>query len=341
MLRTVTIGLATFRAVLWTTLVSGLLLSSPTHSQVVVEFSDAPLQFHPVSGEALPQLTGMGGDPSTQHWEIPVWGSGAAEPVVAISFGAHAHFSGFEIPVTLLPGECAASLSGGDAAVARTSRITFDISEGVFANAEFFDSQNLSNVCLAAPQEPTRRDFSVAAVTSTTAPFDGVALTTPTPLGTMIVSLGSTALVSNPTNAEIAVSESAAFFPTIANEVLYESGTTAAVTVQPAVLSFVATPVFKRGVFGNSSLLTFSDALSSTLYLFNAGPPPGCLDSIDANDDGVINLSDPIMVLNVVMAVGDPANLSNAPCGPDETPDALSCDVNNCGPPSAPVVQTP
>jgi hypothetical protein len=61
-------------------------------------------------------------------------------------------------------------------------------------------------------------------------------------------------------------------------------------------------------------------------YLFAGGRAPTCLKSADANDTGVLDLSDPIFLLNHLF-LGTPAlNEPYLSCGIDRTDDELPCE---------------
>jgi len=88
---------------------------------------------------------------------------------------------------------------------------------------------------------------------------------------------------------------------------------------------FRFTPGFLRGDSNLDGVVDVSDAVGSLLMLF-AGKTATCLDSLDANDDGAVNLSDPLYLLNHLFRQGPappPPGLSA--CGMDPTPDALGC----------------
>ncbi|MBN1421175.1 MAG: hypothetical protein JXP34_20550 [Planctomycetes bacterium] len=61
-------------------------------------------------------------------------------------------------------------------------------------------------------------------------------------------------------------------------------------------------------------------------YLFASGAAPTCLRAADCNDDGAIDLGDPIALLGTIFAGGPPPPPPYLECGPDPTPDDLSCE---------------
>ena len=73
--------------------------------------------------------------------------------------------------------------------------------------------------------------------------------------------------------------------------------------------------------------MNISDPQFTLNYLFRGGEPPPCRDAADANDDGRINLTDPVAILQVLFrgesALPEPFT---AP-GEDPTPDELDCET--------------
>jgi hypothetical protein len=86
---------------------------------------------------------------------------------------------------------------------------------------------------------------------------------------------------------------------------------------------------FRRGDADGNHKLDLLDAV--LLIRIRAGSTPGriaCDDAEDANDDGLLTLSDGIFVLNYLF-LGGPA-LAGAECGEDGTADGLGCGVGEC-----------
>jgi hypothetical protein len=87
--------------------------------------------------------------------------------------------------------------------------------------------------------------------------------------------------------------------------------------------------MFRRGDADGNRRLDLLDAV--LLIRIRAGSTPGriaCDDAEDANDDGLLTLSDGIFVLNYLF-LGGPA-LAGAECGEDGTADGLGCGVGEC-----------
>ncbi len=61
-------------------------------------------------------------------------------------------------------------------------------------------------------------------------------------------------------------------------------------------------------------------------HLFGGGPQPPCLQAADTNDDGSVNLTDAIYLLNFLFTNGPAPATPVAACGPDDTADDLGCE---------------
>ena len=92
------------------------------------------------------------------------------------------------------------------------------------------------------------------------------------------------------------------------------------------VQAIVDIATFLRGDSNSDDDVNIADAQHSLNYLFSSGPRPPCYDAADANDDGVLNISDPIQTLRLLF-VDDTMTLP-APYpdkGIDPTPDSMTC----------------
>ena len=66
-------------------------------------------------------------------------------------------------------------------------------------------------------------------------------------------------------------------------------------------------------------------------YLFRHGPAPLCVDAGDMNDDGFIDVSDPIRLLLFLFAGAAQPPAPFPECGPDSTDDGLAdCVAAEC-----------
>jgi hypothetical protein len=86
---------------------------------------------------------------------------------------------------------------------------------------------------------------------------------------------------------------------------------------------------FIRGDLNLSGSVNLSDAVNGLSYLFQGGTL-ACLDAADHNDNGAVNIADVIGVLSYLFTGGAPPAAPFGACGPDPTPDALTCLSTNC-----------
>ncbi len=83
--------------------------------------------------------------------------------------------------------------------------------------------------------------------------------------------------------------------------------------------------IFKRGDADGNNALDLTDVYRSLEYLFLSRPAPSCLDRLDVNDDGFIDISDSIFLLFYLYGNGDEPPPPFASPGEDQTPDNLEC----------------
>ncbi len=102
-------------------------------------------------------------------------------------------------------------------------------------------------------------------------------------------------------------------------------------TTLAALLSLMALPArgaeavpFIRGQVNDDAEIDISDAVSIVLYLF-AGREADCLDAMDANDDGVVNIADVARLAASIFLGAWPLPAPSEECGIDPTPDDLDC----------------
>jgi hypothetical protein len=92
------------------------------------------------------------------------------------------------------------------------------------------------------------------------------------------------------------------------------------------VLVFPFSPDFTRGDFDRNGAVNLTDAVLEARYLFQAGVQPVCQDAADANDDAVIDVSDPIYLLFYLFLNGPPPPAPYPQAGMDPTfRDNLGC----------------
>lgn len=82
-------------------------------------------------------------------------------------------------------------------------------------------------------------------------------------------------------------------------------------------------PEFLRGDANTDGIVSISDALMVRRFLFNGERRPPCLDAADVNDSGSLNITDMIYTLNAIL-LGGPGPANPYPViGPDATEDHL------------------
>lgn len=81
---------------------------------------------------------------------------------------------------------------------------------------------------------------------------------------------------------------------------------------------------FTRGRITNDLLINLADVQMLLLYLFDHGVGPECSDSMDMNDDGQIDIADPVVLLwQVYHGMTVPPWLWS--CSRADKPDSLPC----------------
>ena len=87
---------------------------------------------------------------------------------------------------------------------------------------------------------------------------------------------------------------------------------------------------FRRGDVDTSTRLDVTDPISLLGYLFLEGDAPACADAADANDDGDLNLSDAVAILNHLFAGQEALPDPFESCRADPTPDELRSLAYSC-----------
>ena len=89
--------------------------------------------------------------------------------------------------------------------------------------------------------------------------------------------------------------------------------------------------IYKRTDCNNDGhVRNIADAIMSLGHLFRGQPPPPCQAACDMNDDGGLDISDPIFLLNFLFLGGRFPPPPHPGCGLDPTPDPLSCESTVC-----------
>jgi hypothetical protein len=73
-------------------------------------------------------------------------------------------------------------------------------------------------------------------------------------------------------------------------------------------------------------IIDLTDGSQLQLWVTGAGVMPSCLDAADVNDDGIVNLSDPIELFDFLYQGSNPPPAPYPDAGPDPTADGLDCN---------------
>ncbi len=85
-------------------------------------------------------------------------------------------------------------------------------------------------------------------------------------------------------------------------------------------------PEFIRGDANDGGILSISDPIYLLEWLYRSGSEPPCEDAADANDDGLVDLSDVLSIVFYLFAGNKiPPPSPPGPPGPDPTMDSLGC----------------
>jgi hypothetical protein len=88
-----------------------------------------------------------------------------------------------------------------------------------------------------------------------------------------------------------------------------------------------------RADANNDGRIDIADPIFTLSFLFARGTPPVCPDACDTNDDGAIDLADAVASLSYLFEPGAPGSKSGGigTCALDTTPDMLgSCRESAC-----------
>ena len=83
-------------------------------------------------------------------------------------------------------------------------------------------------------------------------------------------------------------------------------------------------PEFLRGDANGDTSFSISDGIAILNHTFGSFVLP-CASAADFNDNGSIALDDAVGLLGFLFGAGNPPGLPFPACGPDPTPDALTC----------------
>jgi len=82
---------------------------------------------------------------------------------------------------------------------------------------------------------------------------------------------------------------------------------------------------FRRGDANDDGQLDVGDPIFILNFLFANGKRPACLDSADIDDSGDLTIGDPIYLLQYLYSGGPEPKEPFQAAGPDPTPDGLFC----------------
>ena len=94
-----------------------------------------------------------------------------------------------------------------------------------------------------------------------------------------------------------------------------------------------AVPQFVRGDSDDNGLLNLTDAVFILNFLFLGGASPSCFEACDADNNGILQLTDGIFMLNFLFLGGEAIPAPRDRCGPDPAspPDNFDCEsFNGC-----------
>ncbi|MEC9477000.1 MAG: VCBS repeat-containing protein [Planctomycetota bacterium] len=103
--------------------------------------------------------------------------------------------------------------------------------------------------------------------------------------------------------------------------------------VMAVYLGIEAQEPFKRGDANSDNFFNIADPVTilEALFLPNGGVG-GCPDSFDANDDGLVDISDGVISLMFLFGLGEPLAAPFPECGNDPTFDLLNCQYSLSSP---------
>jgi hypothetical protein len=94
------------------------------------------------------------------------------------------------------------------------------------------------------------------------------------------------------------------------------------------VLALLVDAPFVRGDANQDGAVNIADPVAVLNYLFLGQAAPVCLDAADANDDGDIDISDPARTLSNLFLEGAPLPEPYPAAGYDGTEDAMGCSAS-------------
>jgi ELWxxDGT repeat protein len=86
-------------------------------------------------------------------------------------------------------------------------------------------------------------------------------------------------------------------------------------------------PLFVRGDANTDGALSVSDPVATLAVLFASLEAPDCLDALDSDDNGKVDLTDAVYELEYLFLGGPEPPGPFPDCGYDPSPDDLSCEA--------------
>jgi hypothetical protein len=93
----------------------------------------------------------------------------------------------------------------------------------------------------------------------------------------------------------------------------------------PDVCEKPSEAVFRRGDAREDGVLNMTDAVIVLRHLFVTGDSLSCGKGVDSNDDARVDVSDAVVILRFLFLGGDGPPEPFPACGPDPTLDLLEC----------------
>ena len=124
----------------------------------------------------------------------------------------------------------------------------------------------------------------------------------------------------------------------LSNRVVIGNQSIPPVLTYPGQVCVPATALFIRGDSNNDGIVDVADPIFSLHYLFTDGVQPSCMDAADADDDGFYNITDVVFTLYFVFGIGIAPPYPYPECGLEDYPgdDEFNCIQPSGGCPECP-----
>ena len=253
------------------------------------------------------------------------------QPIVAIAMSFHARDDDLENILRQAAIESSTATS-----LYREPIFSIDLSQSLLASADFlsvdsfYDNCNSDSASSACNQDSHDARFRIASVLSLQPPFQAI------PVGNLEIlrfallysggwidaDYGPNTLIGDldGTTVEIGIE-----FDPLWSVATFSDATEQLLSAGAFIPFPIVTPItFQRGDADGSGNHDLTDVIVMLLLIFEGQTVP-CLDAADATDDGLLDLSDPVLLLEILFG-----SLSEGPapwnaCGTDPTADPLAC----------------